>query len=122
MEEFYNKHYVRLDTNGSIIKAFSDAFEQPEANDICVNEQGGRHFELDSVSNPPVINTQGQPIYHFTANVITEWTEEERNTLYHIAPPAPTEAEVLKEQLSAQQIALDTITQELLPSIVEMLG
>lgn len=41
------RHYIRIDNNKNIIKAFSDKFEQPENNDICVNEDGGRHFNLD---------------------------------------------------------------------------
>lgn len=35
------KHYIRLDSVGRVIKGFSDAFEQPEETDICINEDGG---------------------------------------------------------------------------------
>ncbi len=42
----YNKHYIRLQGN-TIVAAFSDAFQQPEKDDICVNEKGTRHFNLD---------------------------------------------------------------------------
>ena len=59
MDEFYNKHYIRIDTEGRIIKGFSDAFEQPIDGDICINEKGGRHFEMLGVVNPPLMNMQG---------------------------------------------------------------
>ena len=38
MDDFYNKHYVRLDANGNVVKGFSDAFEEPKTGDICINE------------------------------------------------------------------------------------
>lgn len=41
------KHYIRVDENGLIIKSFTTAFEQPLDGDICVNEDGGRHFNLE---------------------------------------------------------------------------
>ena len=42
------KHYIRLD--GQLItKSFSTDFEEPIQNDICVNEDGGRHFNLDLI-------------------------------------------------------------------------
>jgi len=42
------KHYVRLDDNNIIIHAFSDAFETPQQNDICITPEGTieRHYNL----------------------------------------------------------------------------
>jgi len=40
-----SKHYIRLDGE-KIIWAFSDAFEKPIEGDICINEEGGRHYNL----------------------------------------------------------------------------
>lgn len=44
-------HYIRLDGD-KIIKGFSDLFEQPEASDILIAEDAGRHFELFEQTNP----------------------------------------------------------------------
>jgi len=40
------KHFVELDKNNIIIKCFSNAYEQPTKNSICVNENGARQFNL----------------------------------------------------------------------------
>lgn len=41
------KHFIRLNDNKEVIKAFSSAFEQPEESDICINEDTmERHFNL----------------------------------------------------------------------------
>ena len=40
------KHYIRLD-GVFICKSFSTAFEQPIDGDICINENGGRHYNRD---------------------------------------------------------------------------
>lgn len=55
MFNFYNKHYIRV-VDGIVIKGFSDAFEKPLETDICINEKGGRHFEIDGRINPHLIN------------------------------------------------------------------
>lgn len=44
---FGYKHFIRLDAQKNIIKAFSSAFEQPEDGDICVEENGIRQYSLD---------------------------------------------------------------------------
>lgn len=76
--EFYNKHFIRLNTNNYIIKGFSDAFEPPLDNDICVNQEGGRHFELLGNVNPPLIDLNGCHLYKYVDGVVTETREEER--------------------------------------------
>ena len=30
MDDYYNKHYIRISENGIIVHGFSDAFEQPQ--------------------------------------------------------------------------------------------
>lgn len=49
------KHYIRLDKNNNIIYGFSDKFKKPELDDICIEENGGRHFSL-LVDNNCIIN------------------------------------------------------------------
>jgi hypothetical protein len=41
------KHYITKDKDGIIINAFSDSFEKPQQDDICIEENGGRHYNLD---------------------------------------------------------------------------
>ena len=43
-----NKHYIRLNKNGFIIKSFSTAFEQPLDTDVYI-EDGGRHYNLPNI-------------------------------------------------------------------------
>ena len=41
------KHYIEIDKDNYITKGFSDAFEKPTEDSICVAENAGRHFNLD---------------------------------------------------------------------------
>lgn len=41
------KHYIRVNKDAYIEKYFSSAFEKPQEGDICINESGGRHFNLE---------------------------------------------------------------------------
>lgn len=92
--DYYNKHYIRLDTNNRIIKGFSDAFEQPEEQDICINQEGGRHFELLGQVNPLLTNMDGSHLYKYEDGNIVEITEAEQ------------EEEVGQSQLSALKAQL----------------
>jgi len=67
MDEFYNKHYIRTDENDNIVKGFSDAFEQSQDGDICINEQGGYQFRLvpGGEENPPLFDDEGNPLYRW---------------------------------------------------------
>ena len=47
-----NKHYITINKDNKIIQCFSDAFKKPSKDDICVNEEGGRHFHL----NPGIVD------------------------------------------------------------------
>jgi len=44
------KHYVKVNEDNFVTAAFSDAFTQPVDGDICVNEDGGRHYNLDRIT------------------------------------------------------------------------
>lgn len=60
-----NKHYIRVNENWDIICGFSDAFERPNYEDICVNEKGGRQFQLLGEINPRLKNENGVWNYRF---------------------------------------------------------
>ena len=59
------KHYIVIDQQNRVLRGFSDDFEQPDESAICINEDGGRHFELNGVINPPMVDMFGVPLYKF---------------------------------------------------------
>lgn len=73
-----NKHYIRV-LDGNIIKGFSDAFDIPNENDICINTNGGRHFEISGELNPSLY-VDGVCLYKYTNNKIVKKTDDEVNT------------------------------------------
>lgn len=64
------KHYITTDEQGRVLRGFSDDFEQPEANAICINEDGGRHFQLNGVISPIYNWTGGTVGKTFTASIL----------------------------------------------------
>jgi len=94
-----NKHYIRIDLKLNIIYGFSDAFEQPKSTDICINENGERHFELNGVINISLSNSQGIYLFKYINSEIIPKTEDEINHEISILPPVQkTEIELLKEE------------------------
>ena len=83
------KHYIIADETGRIVRGFSDDFEQPDASAICINEDGGRHFELNNSINPPLIDTNGVPIYKFDGKQVVARTQEEIDADKPVIIPAP---------------------------------
>lgn len=80
--DYYNKHYIKLNANNCIIKGFSDAFEQPEDGDICINQEGRRHFELLGQVNPSLFDGYGCPEYKYDLNTkeLSETNNEEKQS------------------------------------------
>lgn len=67
------KHYVRLKENTDIIiHGFSDSFEKPLDTDTCINENGGRQFELLGKSNPILVNSDGVHLYRLVTTITDE--------------------------------------------------
>jgi hypothetical protein len=105
-----SKHYIRLDNQNRIIKGFSDEFEQPLIADVCINEDGGRQFELNDIVNPSFINEKGIYIYKYdTGQVIERTVDEIHADEANLPIPPKIEEEILKEQLTTMQGALDFI-------------
>ena len=71
------KHFITTDETGRVLRGFSDDFEQPEASAICINEDGGRHFELNGVINPPMTGYNGTPLYKYDGGEVVARTQEE---------------------------------------------
>lgn len=103
MQEFYNKHYIRLDDASRITAGFSDAFEQPELGDICINEQAGYQFRLYEAGeeNPQLYDYDGVPLYKYEADAVIKRTETE---LSADRQPTQEELQQIYENLSIQHI------------------
>ena len=98
------KHYIITHEIGRVLRGFSDDFEQPDASAICINEDGGRHFELDGVVNPPMTDWYGAPLYKFDGKQVIERTKLEldadKPVITHILAPS------IEERTSALESAL----------------
>ena len=94
MDDFYNKHFIRLDGD-NITHGFSDAFEQPVDGDICLTEQGGYQFRLtpDGEENPPLRDEYGIPLYCYVKGNIIAKTPEELETERPEQPPTPPDTQ-----------------------------
>ena len=96
------KHYIITDETGLILRGFSTDFEQPDASAICINEDGGRHFELNGVINPPMTDYNGVPLYKFDGKKVVARTQEELDADKPIASPVAS----IDERTSALEAAL----------------
>jgi len=77
------KHYVRLNEQGSIIKRFSDAFEQPQTGDICIAENAGRHY------NDSVFNERLQYTFKWDGTAEVLRSQAELDAEWSARPPEP---------------------------------
>lgn len=91
------KHYVTINENGVILRGFSDDFEQPNVGDVCICEDGGRHFELNGVINPSMTDYNGVPLYKMVGGKVTARAQEELDADKPVVVPAPTIDERLAE-------------------------
>jgi len=111
MGDIYYKHYIRVDTEGRIIKGFSNAFEQPVDGDICIDEQGGMHFKMLGIVNPNLENVKHIYIYKYTDDYISERTPGEIAADVAASPtPPPTLGELvqaLTEAVSNNEFAIN---------------
>ncbi|MBY9082392.1 hypothetical protein KIH86_13815 [Paenibacillus sp. HN-1] len=122
----YN-HYIRVDSGGNVIHAFSDAFEQPQEKDILVADDAERHY------NPELWYNAVIPRLRYVDGDLTERTTDELATLWaqyqadH--PPQPNEIEQLRidnaglllelAQVQARQDQADADNAAMLLMIVE---
>lgn len=102
MSEFYNRHYITVDTQGQITAGWSDG-PQPNRDTtgaICINEKGGYQFRLAAggEENPPLHMMDGIPLYHWDGEQIIPRTEEEIAADRAAMPKPPPSAQ---EQLRA---------------------
>ena len=100
------KHYIRVDENSFIIKGFSDLFEAPLEEDICIDEDGNPHFELFGVVNPTLLNMDSFPKYKYIQGEIIESTEQDYDVWVLKQPsPEPTVTDVMAIQITQLMIS-----------------
>lgn len=96
----FNKHYIRVE-NTMVVKGFSDAFETPLETDICINEKGGRHFEIDGEINPPLYDERMCHIYRYDTE-LRKATAEELNSEWAATKP---EEPISEEDITMEMLA-----------------
>jgi hypothetical protein len=75
---FIFRHYARFDSNNNMMHGFSDAFPNSlQDGDICINKQGGRHFEIFNQINPPLHTMDGIPLFKWDGKTIKRRTDKE---------------------------------------------
>ena len=114
------KHYATVNDSGVILRGFSDDFEQPDASAICINEDGGRHFELNGVVNPPMTDYHGVPLYKYDGGEVVARTQEELDA----DRPGSAPAQTFEERLAAvEELVKGTPSYgELLEAVNVLLG
>lgn len=97
--DFYNKHYIRTNQNGYIVYGFSDAFDSPLETDICIDQQGGRKFELLGVVNPEIHNLQMCYLYKYENGAVRLSTADElQEQLSGMPTPELTPFEIFQQE------------------------
>lgn len=96
------KHFIITDELGRVLRGFSDDFEQPTDGAICINEDGGRHFELNGVINPPMMDYSGTPLYSFDGKKVVARTKLQLEADKPVVISVPT----IEERTTALESAL----------------
>ena len=105
---FYNKHYIRIREDGCIVDGFSDAFRQPDEEDICINDKGGYQFRLfpGGEENPSLYHWPHMiPLYKYEGGQVVRRTEDEIEADM-AAIPVPVAPPTTEECLTAIEDAL----------------
>lgn len=104
------KVYIKLDSNKVVKEVGSSNFIQDLKDWIYIDEGYGDKYgqAQGSYLVKGLVDEKGRYNYKFDTALV-ELTEEEKNILFPIAPPQPSETEKLREELNLVQQALDFI-------------
>jgi hypothetical protein len=69
VSKVYN-HYIRINNKNDVIYGFSNAFENPKTNDICIANNTTKHFKLGSITNPSLFGSSGIALYKWEDNMV----------------------------------------------------
>ena len=121
MDNFFNKHYIGIDSQKNIIAGFSDAFQQPEPTDILISAEGGHQFRLfpGGVENPILFHDMGIPIYKWNGTQAIERTPEDIKA--DMPPPAPI-MPTDSDRIDALEAVMTGIISGDAPGEVEVIG
>ncbi len=78
------KHYIRLDEKKRVVHGFSTAHEQLIDGDVCIEENGGRHFNLDLIDErglPKLKYINGEIVAVVDADISDELAELTKENL-----------------------------------------
>ena len=98
----YNKHYIKIDSSGRIVDAWSDGphYGKDPAGFVCINEKGGYQFRLfpGGEENPALFDEYGIPLYKWSGDAVQLRTQEEidadRAALPEPEPSAPAQDDI----------------------------
>lgn len=104
------KVYIKLDSNKVVKEVGSSNFIQDLKDWIYIDEGYGDKYgqAQGNYLVKGLVDEKGRYNYKFDTALV-ELTEEEKNILFPIAPPQPSETEKLREELNLVQQALDFI-------------
>lgn len=111
MEDNFYRHYITVAENGCILNGFSDAFHQPAATDICINEQGGYQFRLFPAGedNPPLRDGHGIPRYKYNGGAVSERSAEEIAHDVAALPSTLSREDRMEAQITYTAMMTDTL-------------
>ena len=106
--------YIRV-KDTSIVKGFSDVFEDPIEGDICIDESDTRHFHIAEEVNPSLCNMDGVYLYKYIDGEIIKKTDAE----IAAETPAPVVVPDQKQQqIDTLLASMDYIMVEVLPTLM----
>ena len=119
MEQFYNKHYINVDSFNRVVDGWSDGphRDKDTTDAICINDKGGYQFRINGgEENPALFDWNGMiPLYKYKGGAVMKRTEEEIEADRKAIPdpvPVPSEAEQiakLQKQLAEQQAVINAL-------------
>jgi hypothetical protein len=81
------QHYIKTDANGIVIKGYTTGFEQPQAGDSLILQDGPRHFQYN------LTNEHGQFIYKVVSGAMLARAQSELDAEWAARPAAPPTTE-----------------------------
>lgn len=101
MNEYYNKHYIKVDPAGRITSGWSDGPipDRDTSNAVLLTDQGGYQFRLapGGEENPPLLTEDGIPLYRWDGEQVVRRTDAELAAdRAEVPPPAPSAQEQLR--------------------------
>lgn len=108
------RHYITVDERKRIINGFSDVFRQPKETDICINEEGTRHFRLfpDGEDNPMLFELEHLlPRFKFDGYVQERTAEEIAADITELPDPeeTPSQLDMIEAQVTYTAMMTDTL-------------